>query len=284
MSHRDFASGGYGSRRPAVEGSFYPLGAQALQSRVSELLAEAGAQPLSSARGVISPHASYAFSGRVAAEAFACVPVGAGFRRALIISPSHFVPFRGIAGPSHAAFDTALGPMPVDQAAIEALVDAGQIIIDNRAHAPDHALEVQLPFLQVTFGPMPIPLLVGFAEARQVAAVIDEHWDEETLLVASSDLSHFEPYEAARRQDVRTAEAIKAMNEGAIGPSNSCGHLAIRGALLVAAQRDLNAVRLVRMNRSAQPLPSGARMKAGEDVAPSQAISRWKSRDMCWLP
>jgi MEMO1 family protein len=245
MSLRGFASGGYGSRRPAVEGSFYPQGAQALQSRVSGLLAEASAQPLSGACGVISPHAGYAFSGAVAAKAFASVSAGAGFRRALIIGPSHFVPFRGIAGSSHAAFDTALGPVPVDQAAIEALVDAGQIIIDDRAHARDHALEVQLPFLQVAFGQMPIvPLLVGHAEARQVAAGIERLWDEETLLIVSSDLSHFEPYEAALRHDGRTAAAIEAMNAGAIGPSDACGHLAIRGALLVAAQRDLNVVRL----------------------------------------
>jgi len=242
--------GGPRARAPAVAGSFYPGSASTLGRTVGELLASAAAQPRAPQRGVIAPHAGYAYSGAVAAQAFASVQSLRGrIGRAVIVGPAHFVPFVGIAAPSHMAFMTPLGEMPVDAAAIEALSAAALVVIDDTPHAPEHAIEVELPFLQAVFGNLPIvPLLFGSTSAHAVAAAIARVWSDDTLLVVSTDLSHFESHESARRHDARTAAAIETFNEAAIGPSDACGHLAVRGALIEASRRRLGVERLALRN------------------------------------
>lgn len=235
-----------GLRRAAVAGSFYPASAQSLRRMVADFLAAAPAREQPGPSAIIVPHAGYVYSGPVAAQGFASVQnAKSRFRRAVVVGPSHFVRFRGIAAPSHAAFATPLGEMPVDRQAIDALADADCVVIDDDPHAPDHALEVELPFLQTIFGDLPIvPLLFGVTSAGAVAAAIAPVWADDTLLVVSSDLSHYEGYDAACRHDRRTAAAIDAFDETAIGPADACGHLAIRGALIVARQRALSVERL----------------------------------------
>ena len=229
------------SRPAVVAGSFYPGSAENLSRAVSGLLASARSSERAALSGIIVPHAGYVYSGSVAARAFASMPVMKNrFHRCVIVGPSHFVPFIGIAAPSHAAFATPLGEMPVDTDAVKALVTAARVVIDDAPHERDHAIEVELPFLQAIFGSLPIvPLLFGITSARAVAAAIAEVWTDTTLLVVSSDLSHYEAWEAARSHDTRTAEAIEAIDEGAIGPADACGHLAIRGALINAKRRGL---------------------------------------------
>lgn len=229
------------SRPAVVAGSFYPGLADNLSRTVSGLLASARSSERPSLSGIIVPHAGYVYSGSVAARAFARLPVVKNrFHRCVIVGPSHFVPFKGMAAPSYAAFATPLGEMPVDTDAVEALATAARVVIDDAPHERDHAIEVELPFLQVIFGSLSIvPLLFGITSARAVAAAIAEVWADRTLLVVSSDLSHYEDCEAARSHDMRTAEAIEAFDEGAIGPADACGHLAIRGALIEAKRRGL---------------------------------------------
>jgi hypothetical protein len=200
--------------------------------------------------GVIAPHAGYAYSGSVAAHAFACLRQLQGtIQRAIIIGPAHFVPFHGISAPADRAFTTPLGDMPVDVTTVEALNEEMLIVIDNEPHAPEHAIEVELPFLQSIFPNLPIvPLLCGTTTPQAVAAVIARIWTDDTLLVVSSDLSHFANYHAARVHDARTAVAIEALDAEAIGPSDACGHLAIRGALREAARRGLYVRRLALSN------------------------------------
>jgi AmmeMemoRadiSam system protein B len=238
----------YMTRPPAVAGVFYPGDPAALRREVDRLLGAARATPRAGLRGVIAPHAGYAYSGAVAAEAFAAAGE-AEVARVVLIGPSHFARFHGLAAPSHAAFATPLGPVPVDGKAVAALMGAGLAAVDDAAHAPDHALEVELPFLQALFGPVPVtPLLFGEAEAVAVADAIDRAWVEDALLVVSSDLSHFEPYASARAHDARTAAAVEALAEESIGPYDACGHLAIRGALIVARRRGLGVERLALRN------------------------------------
>jgi AmmeMemoRadiSam system protein B len=239
-----------GSRPAVAAGSFYPASAENLRRTVSALLASARSSERPKLSGIIVPHAGYVYSGPVAARAFASLPVAKdGFRRCIIVGPSHFIPFSGIAAPSHAAFATPLGKMPVDTDAVKALIAAARVVIDDAAHERDHAIEVELPFLQAIFGNLPIiPLLFGITSARVVAAAIAEVWTDTTLLVVSSDLSHYEDYEAARSHDTRTAEAIEAFDEGAIGPADACGDLAIRGALINAKRRGLAIERVALCN------------------------------------
>ena len=239
-----------GPRAPAVAGSFYPHSAQALSRTVGDLLSCAVARQRTQRCGVIAPHAGYTYSGAVAAQAFASVqPLCGRIRRAAIVGPAHFVPFVGIAAPSATAFTTPLGDVPVDVAAVEALSTAALVVIDDAPHAPEHAIEVELPFLQSIFGALPIvPLLFGSTSADAVAAVLARLWSDDTLLVVSSDLSHFESAASARRHDAKTAAAIEACDEAAIGPSDACGHLAVRGALIEASRRSVRVERLALRN------------------------------------
>jgi AmmeMemoRadiSam system protein B len=237
-------------RAPAVAGTFYPGSAQTLSRTVDDLLVGADVGQRSQCCGIIAPHAGYAFSGPIAAAAFASVRGLRGrIARAAILGPAHFVPFRGIAAPSDTAFATPLGQVPVDVAALEALGADALVSIDDEPHAPEHAIEVELPFLQAIFGSLPIvPLLFGSTSTAAVAAVIARIWTDDTLLVVSTDLSHFEDDGSARRHDERTALAIEAFDETAIGSSDACGHLALRGALIEASRRGLAVERLALRN------------------------------------
>jgi AmmeMemoRadiSam system protein B len=241
---------GTSTRAPAVAGTFYPRSAETLSRTVGDLLGSAGVRPRANRCGVIAPHAGYAYSGPIAAEAFCSVRELRGrIARAVVIGPAHYVPFRGIAAPSDAAFATPLGRVPVDVAAVRTLGADGLAAIDDAPHAPEHSIEVELPFLQALFGDLPIvPLVLGATSAQAAAAVIARLWTDDTLLVVSTDLSHYEDYESARRHDARTAAAIEGLDEAAIGPSDACGHLALRGALIEAARRDLAIERLALRN------------------------------------
>ena len=235
-----------GPRPAAVAGTFYPASAENLSRTVAVLLGAARSSERRGLCGIIAPHAGYVYSGPVAAEAFASARhLKGGIDRAILVGPSHFVPFRGVAAPSSTAFATPLGEMPVDASAVAALADEKLVVIDDEPHAPEHALEVELPFLQTIFGTVPIvPLVFGLTSARAVAAALVRIWTDKTLLIVSSDLSHYEEYEDARSHDARTAEAIEALDERAIGPADACGHLAVRGALIEAKRRGLSVKRL----------------------------------------
>lgn len=235
-----------GLRPAAVAGSFYPASAQHLGRTVSAFLAGAHSRAQPGLCGIIAPHAGYVYSGPTAAEAFASVRHLKGrIDRVIIIGPAHYVPFRGVAAPSASAFATPLGESPVDTSAVAAMAEAGSVVIDDEPHVPEHALEVELPFLQVIFGALPIvPLLFGLTSAGAVAAALAPVWTARTLLVVSSDLSHYEDYEDARSHDARTAHVIETLEECAIGPADACGHLAIRGALIEAKRRGNSALRL----------------------------------------
>jgi AmmeMemoRadiSam system protein B len=236
----------YRTRPPAVAGAFYPARADALRQAVTARLAAARAAPRARLRGIVAPHAGYVYSGATAAEAFAAAR-GSSPARAVVIGPAHYLPVAGLAAPSPAAFATPLGEVPVDGAAVRALTEHGLAAIDDAPHAPEHAIEVELPFLQAVFGALPVvPLLCADVEAT--AAAVARLWTEDTLLVVSTDLSHFEPYAAAREHDARTAAAVEALDEAAIGPRDACGHLALRGALIEARRRGLRIERLALTN------------------------------------
>ena len=177
-------------------------------------------------RRVIAPHAGYVYSGPVAGHAFAALGAGASaIRRAVVVGPAHFVPVRGIAVPSAAAFRTPLGEVPLDQDAIDALRDLPQVKLADVPHEPEHALEVELPFLQAVLGDFAlVPLLVGEATAGEVAEVLERLWGgPETLIVISSDLSHYEPYDRAKEHDAATAAAIERLDAASLGPRDACG-------------------------------------------------------------
>jgi len=235
-------------RQPAVAGSFYPASASQLAATVHAYLAQAGAQRVKRApKALIVPHAGYAYSGPVAAAAYAQL-LGSAERitRVLLIGPAHYVPIRGIAASGADAFATPLGEVPVDRPVVEALVELAHVTIRDDAHRPEHCLEVQLPFLQTVLRRFTIvPLVVGDAGCGEVRDVIERAWGgSETLIVISSDLSHYHDYDTARRLDAEAAVAILAFESDSVGEEHACGRIPIGGLLLAARTRGLKVVAL----------------------------------------
>ena len=240
------------TRPPAVAGQFYPADPDRLRAEVSQLLAAAPrAAPSGRPKAIIAPHAGYRYSGQIAAAAFATLEDSAKrIERVVLIGPAHYVPFRGIAVPTVDAFATPLGRVPLDSDALVAITALPRVQAADAPHAPEHALEVELPFLQVLLPRFTaVPLLVGDARPEEVAAVLDRLWGgPETVIVVSSDLSHFHDYETAQRRDAETAAAIERGAWADLGPGDACGYLAIAGLLIEATRRGLKARRLALCN------------------------------------
>ena len=242
------------STRPAaVAGMFYPGDARTLAGEVDALLATAQANRAVSPaltfeqpKALIAPHAGYIYSGPIAASAYALLaPYAQTIRRVVLLGPCHRVAVRGLALPTADAFDTPLGRVPVDREAVAALAGLPQVVVSGAAHAQEHSLEVQLPFLQRMLGEFAIvPLAVGDASADEVADVLDRLWGgPETLILISSDLSHYHRYDDAARIDRATAAAIVALDP-ALDHEQACGATPIAGLLTVARRRGLTAALL----------------------------------------
>ncbi len=223
---------------PAVAGFFYPDSAQVLRDTVREFMRDAHSDSIERPRALIAPHAGYQYSGPIAASAYATLaPWADAIRRVAVLAPSHRVPFRGIATSSADVFRTPLGDIAVDRLAVTRLEEMPAVQMLDAAFAEEHALEVQLPFLQ---GALPdftlVPLIVGDADSDDVSAVIEALGSEETLIVVSSDLSHYHDYRSCQQRDRETTRRIEGMQAEQIGPHDACGAYPIRG-LLKTAQR-----------------------------------------------
>jgi hypothetical protein len=237
-------------RTAAVAGTFYPRDPATLAATVDGLLAEAAVRHSRSARGslraVIVPHAGYVYSGPIAAAAYAelrsCV---AHFRRIVVIGPAHRAPVRGLAVSSADEFATPLGVVTVDVAAREQALQIPGVVVDDAAHALEHSVEVQLPFLQRVAPGLPVlPLVVGAAPAPVVRALLDALWDDGTLLVVSTDLSHYLAYDEARTVDTSTAEHVVTEQSDAIDDRDACGAYALRPLLEAGRARNLRVDQL----------------------------------------
>ncbi len=227
-------------RPAAVAGTFYPGSDRALGAAVAEMLAGAEAASMA-AKALIVPHAGYVYSGPIAASAYVALrKSAAAIRRVILFGPAHRVWVPGLAASSADCFETPLGRVPVDRQAVDAATDLPQVAIDDAAHAQEHSLEVQLPFLQAVLDDFAIaPFVVGGAAPTQVAAVMDRLWGgPETLIVVSSDLSHYLPYTEAQRIDRTTAERI--LHGQTLGhDERACGATPIDGLIEVAHRRKL---------------------------------------------
>ena len=231
-------------RHPAVAGAFYPGRGQVLAKEVAALLqvASAGAALTASVpKAIIVPHAGYIYSGATAALAYARLAGARNtIRRVVLLGPVHRVPIRGLALPGAAAFATPLGEVQVDQAAVAAIMALRQVQVSPAAHAQEHSLEVQLPFLQMVLDDFKlVPLAVGDATPAEVAEVLELLWGgAETLIVISSDLSHFLPYGAAQALDRATAQRVLEL-KGTLGHEQACGATPVNGLLLAARHHHL---------------------------------------------
>lgn len=236
-------------RAPAVAGMFYPDRARDLEAMLSDVLEEAAshAEPGPVPKAIIAPHAGYVYSGPVAASAYARLrPAADVLRRVVLIGPSHRVPLRGLAAPTVDAFQTPLGRIELDRAAIGRVLELPQVREWDAPHAHEHSLEVHLPFLQAILPRFSlVPLVAGDASPEEVAEVLERLWGgRETLIVVSSDLSHYLDYAIARKIDALTCHAIETLDTKAIGYDQACGRVPVSGLLALAKRKHLTVTTL----------------------------------------
>lgn len=220
-------------REAAVAGMFYPAGATALRGQIEGFLADAGTPEGAVPKAIIAPHAGYIYSGPVAASAYARIKPE-GISRVVLIGPSHRVPFRGLAATSADAYETPLGQIPLEPA-------LSNLPLNEAAHALEHSLEVHLPFLQVVLNDFTLlPLVAGDATKEEVAEVLAAQWGgPETLIVISTDLSHYHRYREAKKIDQTTSEAILALDADGLDYDSACGRIPVGGLLHLAKQMGL---------------------------------------------
>jgi AmmeMemoRadiSam system protein B len=230
-------------RPPAVAGVFYPADAGELAEAVNGYLdAVADGPPGPPPKALIAPHAGYVYSGPVAASAYRRVrPLAKRIRRVVLLGPSHRVPLYGLAASSAEGFATPLGTVPLDRPALERIGRLPQVQVRDTAHAQEHSLEVQIPFLQCVLSEFTlVPLVAGDATPEDVAEVLEALWGGvETLVVVSSDLSHYHPYAQARELDAATSRAIEELRADEIGFEAACGRVPVCGLLVAAERRGL---------------------------------------------
>lgn len=244
-------------RLPAVASLFYPGDFEELRSDVRSYLNEGMYKKnifvqkyidFSNVKALIVPHAGYIYSGQIAACAYRLLLQNRKkFKRILILGPAHRVWINGAALPSSEIFETPLGKIKLDKKIMKKIVkNFPWISVNEEAHSEEHCIEVQLPFLQETLDDFVlIPLVVGETKTEQIAELIYQFTeDEETLIVISTDLSHFHDYDTAKRNDLRTANAIESLELDKIYSEDACGANTLRGFLSVAKKKDWEVLRL----------------------------------------
>ncbi len=233
-------------RNPAVAGMFYPEDPHTLQNMLDGFLAAANTEGRPP-KALIAPHAGYVYSGPIAASAYArLTPARDMIRRVVLLGPSHRTPFLGLALTDADTYMTPLGAVPIDKEAMAAIQPLPQVKILEAAHAMEHSLEVHLPFLQTVLGDFTLaPLVVGDASAGEVAEVLEILWGgEETLIVVSSDLSHYQDYATAMSMDGETSRLIENLSPPEIDGEHACGCRPVNGLIQAARSRNMHAVTL----------------------------------------
>ena len=229
-------------RPAAVAGFFYPANNTELQNMINGLMGQATAAGLVP-KALIAPHAGYIYSGLTAAIAYAnLLPVRDRITRVILLGPAHRVYIKGIALSSATHFATPLGNIELDQEAVQLLKKLPQVIVSDAAHQQEHSLEVHLPFLQTLLKDFTlVPLVVGETSPHAVAEVLELFWSEpDTMIIISSDLSHYHDYATAKKIDAATTHAIEHFELEKIGPEQACGCRPLCGMLELARTKKLS--------------------------------------------
>ena len=227
-------------RPPSVEGRFYTANAHQLAGEVAHYLSAGQGEPGVFPKAIIAPHAGYPYSGPIAGSAFKpWQQPKAPIQQVILIGPSHYASFAGLALSQHGIWRTPLGDVPVAAATVEKIRHLPGVQFYEDAHLPEHSLEVELPFLQKTLANFTVvPILTGDVSDDDVAELIGTLWDEPaTVFVISSDLSHYYDYSTACRMDRATADAVEELQPAKIHPPQACGRVAIQGLLQVAEDK-----------------------------------------------
>ena len=229
-------------RKPVVSGLFYPKDPSQLRDMVTGYLRSVPVEG-KTPKAIIVPHAAYIYSGPIAASAYVRVAQGSSrIKRVVLLGPAHRISVDGLALPRADAFETPLGIVPVDHEAIKEISKLSQVCFQDEAHDQEHSLEVQIPFLQVVLEDFSlVPFALGDAVPRDIGVVLDQLWGgPETLIVVSSDLSHYHDYETAQKMDTDTTQSIVSLGAAQIRPDQACGCYPINGLLNVAHRRGMS--------------------------------------------
>jgi len=233
-------------RPAAVAGTFYPHDPAQLHADIEHMLSNSPAGT-SVPKAIIVPHAGYIYSGSTAACAYAqLVNARTIIKRVVLLGPCHRVPLTGLATSSDDYFETPLGLIPINRASITNIISLPQVTEFDLSHQHEHSLEVQLPFLQEVLDDFTlVPLVVGDTSAEAISEVLEILWGgEETLIVISSDLSHFHDYKTAQSMDNLTCKAIETLNGEAISNEQACGRNPVAGLLQTAQHHNMNVTTL----------------------------------------
>ncbi len=229
-------------RQPCVAGAFYPANPQELQQTVNKLLEQAAVMSIVPPKAIIAPHAGYIYSGPIAASIYkTLLPVRDIIKRVVVVGPAHRVGFRGIAVTNVENFATPLGNIPIDLDTIQRIEHLPDVHIFEHAYDMEHSLEVQLPFLQTVLSKFSlVPCVVGLADPQSVANLIEHLWGgAETLIVISSDLSHYYDYATAQTLDQAATKSIEKLAADEIKDNQACGRLPVKGLLIAAKKLNL---------------------------------------------
>jgi len=229
-------------RQAAVAGQFYPLESKVLQSEINQYLSQVSKTEAEECKAIIVPHAGYIYSGSIAASAYTKIQHHPGsISTVILLGPAHRVAFNGIAISSAKYFNTPLGDVVVNQTLNDKIAHFPFVHCNDEAHFDEHSLEVQLPFLQSTLDNFTIvPLLIGNCDSNDVATIIDYLWGgRETLIIVSSDLSHFNDYQTASKIDTNTSQAILNLDPDNIHYQDACGRIPVNALLKIAKQKKL---------------------------------------------
>lgn len=245
-------------REPAVSGAFYPADPDQLKQMLRHYLKDA---PIGEKvpKAIIAPHAGYIYSGPIAAMAYARLQSAKEIiNRVILIGPSHRVGFKGLAVCTAEQFSTPLGKIEVDMDAVKEIAELPFINYLDQAHELEHSLEVHLPFLQTVLKEFTlVPVVAGDASAEQVFQLIDRFWGKaETLIVISSDLSHFHDYETAQKLDRATSENIEKLQYENLDGNAACGCVAVSGLLALARKKGLQ-IKTIDLRNSGDTAGSG---------------------------
>lgn len=231
-------------RMPAVAGMFFSANRRELESMITRFLAEVKEETAPAPKAMIAPHAGYIYSGAVAASGYVRLKSAREIiKRVVLLGPSHRLPFTGLAASSAEYFVTPLGKIPLDRQTIAEALKLPQVSLLDQAHSREHSLEVHLPFLQMVLKQFSlVPLVVGETTAAEVGEVLEKVWGgEETVIIISSDLSHYHDYETACRMDQATSQAIENMRPEDIQYEQACGRNPVNGLLYAARRHGLKA-------------------------------------------
>ncbi len=231
-------------RTPAVAGLFYPEHPDELQTMMRKFLNETKVSREPVPKAIIAPHAGYIYSGPIAASVYArLAPAHLMITKVVLLGPSHRIPLKGVAVTQMTNFATPLGLIPIDTQAINEITSLPQVSVREEAHVSEHSLEVQLPFLQEVLDDFTlIPLVVGEATPEEIDEVLDKLWGgEETVIVISSDLSHYHDYKTAQKMDDSISQAIENLRLDEIHHEQACGRIPISGLLHIARRKKMHA-------------------------------------------